>query len=81
MNDLATRVVLVALLPVVVYFIWRRRWLLRLSKDPEEHLLALCLGDKALMERLIHFERQKFPGVSRTEAAERAIVSRRRENM
>jgi hypothetical protein len=47
---------------------------------PERRLRLLCRGDGALTERLIEHEMQRRPGISRREAAGRAIDSYRRDN-
>ena len=50
------------------------------SNAPERRLRLLCRGDTALAERLIEYEMQRRPGISRREAAGRAVDSHRRDN-
>ena len=50
------------------------------SNAPERRLRLICRGDTALAERLIEYEMQRRPGISRREAARRAIDSHRRDN-
>ena len=57
-------------------------WWLRGTRrpTPDERLVGLCHGDRSMAERLIAFEQKRSPGLSRTQAATRAIESRQRDN-
>jgi hypothetical protein len=46
----------------------------------EKELYRICLGNKAQAERLIESEMTRAPGVTRAEAARRAIERYRRDN-
>jgi hypothetical protein len=47
--------------------------------DRETELLALCLGDRTQMERLIALETKRFPGILRAAAIDRAVHAMRRD--
>ena len=66
-------VVLLIVIAVIVYFVFRK------PSEPgpdreelEQRLLHLCLGDRALRERLIVAEQARAPGITREEAVDRA---------
>ncbi len=46
----------------------------------ERRLLMICRGDRDQMESLIAYEMRRKPGISRAEAAKRAVESYRRDN-
>jgi len=48
--------------------------------DPETRLLRACHGDREQAERLIAGEISRVPGISRPDAARRALQIRRRDN-
>jgi hypothetical protein len=50
------------------------------SRRAEAQLRRICLGDEAQAERLISIERARAPGISRAEAASRAVERYRRDN-
>lgn len=67
--------VLVGLLAVGLFLVWRflgpgRQ---RGSGSPEAHLVRLVHGDRGTADRLIRGEQARTPGLSRSEAAARAI--------
>src|SRR5574337_641030 len=49
-------------------------------REAERRLLVLCGGNKEQVWRLIMYERRRSPGISRAEAACRALESHRRDN-
>jgi hypothetical protein len=64
----------VAILGVMVLGAWwwlRRRS--RVSRQAETHLRRICFGDEGQVERLISGEMSRAPGISRAEAASRAV--------
>jgi hypothetical protein len=68
------------LLAGVVGAIWL--WLAhRGRKDAaEKELRQICLGNEQQTERLIESEMTRAPGISRAEAARRAVARYRRDN-
>jgi hypothetical protein len=57
---------------------WRAR---RASKyASEQELRRICLGDTRQAERLLESESARVPGLSRAEAARRAVERYRRDN-
>lgn len=68
------------LLAGVVGAIWL--WLAhRGRKDAaEKELRQICLGNERQAERLIESEMTRAPGISRAEAARRAVARYRRDN-
>jgi hypothetical protein len=46
----------------------------------EKELLQICLGNEGQAERLIEGEMNRAPGLSRDEAARRAVERYRRDN-
>jgi hypothetical protein len=50
------------------------------SHQAETRLRRICLGDDRQMERLINGERARAPGISRAEAASRAVQQYQRDN-
>jgi hypothetical protein len=47
---------------------------------PEKELRRICLGDERQAERLLESEMTRAPGLSRAEAARRAVERYRRDN-
>jgi hypothetical protein len=47
---------------------------------PEKELRRICLGDERQAERLLESEMTRAPGMSRAEAARRAVERYRRDN-
>jgi hypothetical protein len=45
------------------------------SQEVERQLLRRCMGDEAMVSRLIEHELQRRPGLSRSDAAARALES------
>jgi hypothetical protein len=77
MSDPATILILGAV------FLGAWLWLRRrdsASHQAEARLRRICLGDAAQVERLISSERARAPGISRAEAANRAVGRYRRDN-
>ena len=64
---------LLAAIALFAWLLWRRpappR---RADADLERRLLHLCLGDRALFERLVAAEQARAPGIARAEAIDRA---------
>ena len=52
----------------------------RKTRTPEARLLRICRGDAERADRLIEGELSRAPGISRVEAAARAIEKYRRDN-
>lgn len=56
-------------------------WLaVRDRRSPERDLQRACWGNGAQASRLIEYELQRTPGISRKEAASRALQSHKRDN-
>jgi hypothetical protein len=71
----------IAILVIVVLGVWL--WLRRgggAARNSEGQLRRICFGNDAQMERLIDFEMTRTPGISRAEAASRAVDRYRRDN-
>jgi hypothetical protein len=66
---------------VIVVAAW---WWLRYRKsragEAEAQLLRVCLGNDSQVERLINGEMTRSPGISRAEAASRAVRRYQRDN-
>jgi hypothetical protein len=58
-------------------WLWRRR---ADARAPETQLRRICMGDGDQVERLIGSEMSRAPGMSRTEAARRAVARYQRDN-
>ena len=52
----------------------------RPTKTPESRLVRICRGDTERADRLVAGELARTPGLSRSEAAARAIEKYRRDN-
>ena len=50
------------------------------SRHSERQLRRICLGDDRKVERLIDAEMIRIPGISRSEAASRAVDRYQRDN-
>ena len=50
------------------------------SRQAEKQLRRICLGDDGKVERLINAEMTRAPGISRGEAASRAVDRYQRDN-
>ena len=48
--------------------------------DAEQRLRQICLGDRPQAERLVDAEMARTPGITRTEAVERAVARHQRDN-
>jgi hypothetical protein len=71
----------VAILGVIVLGAWL--WLRRRSggsRLAETQLRRICLGNEGQVERLITSEMTRAPGISRAEAASRAVRRYQRDN-
>jgi hypothetical protein len=69
------------ILALVLLGIWL--WLRRSSagsRQAERQLRRICLGDDRQVDRLIHAELIRVPGISRGEAASRAVARYQRDN-
>jgi hypothetical protein len=64
---------------VVAVWLWLRHRS-RTSREAETLLRRVCLGNDAQVERLINGEMIRGPGISRAEAASRAVRRYRRDN-
>lgn len=74
-------VVAIAILGIVALGVWL--WLRRksdVSHKAETRLRRICLDDTAQVERLINAEMGRTPGISRAEAADRAVLRYERDN-
>lgn len=69
----------IAILIIVVFgaWLWVRR---KASNEAETQLRRICLGDDGQVERLIGTEMTRAPGISRAEAASRAVRRYLRDN-
>jgi hypothetical protein len=69
----------IAIFGVVVLGVWL--WLRRgAAQRAERQLRRICFGDDDQVERLINLEMTRAPGISRAEAASRAVDRYRRDN-
>jgi len=71
----------IAVLSVVVLGAWL--WVRRrsgASRQAETQLRRICLGNNPQVERLINAEMIRTPGISRAEAASRAVLRYQRDN-
>jgi hypothetical protein len=71
----------IAIAGVIVLAAWwwlRRRW--STSRQAETQLRRVCLGNDGQVERLINGEMTRSPGISRAEAASRAVRRYQRDN-
>jgi hypothetical protein len=50
------------------------------TRNSERQLRRICFGNDAQVQRLIDFEMTRTPGLSRAEAASRAVDRYRRDN-
>ncbi len=64
---------------VVAAWLWLRRRS-GTSRQAETHLRRVCLGNDGQVERLINGEMTRSPGISRAEAASRAVRRYQRDN-
>jgi len=69
---------IVLALVVVALIVWMR--VAGAGKRPESQLLKICQGDQAQAERLVEAEISRAPGISRGEAASRAVLRYQRDN-
>jgi len=70
-----------AVLGVIAVAVWR--WLRRghgTARQAESQLRRICLGNDGQVERLIQGEMTRSPGISRAEAASRAVERYLRDN-
>ena len=75
------RATAIAILAAIVLGAWL--WLRRrsgVSRQAEAQLRRICLGDHRQVERLIKGEMTRTPGISRAEAASRAVQRYQRDN-
>jgi len=69
----------IAIFLLIVFALWF--WLRRgATRQPERQLRRICFGDNDQVERLINLEMTRAPGISRTEAASRAVDRYQRDN-
>lgn len=71
----------VVILGVIVLgaWLWRRRRS-GASRQAETQLRRICLGNDGQVDRLINHEMTRTPGISRAEAASRAVRRYQRDN-
>jgi hypothetical protein len=74
--DNVTGVAILCLVALGVW-LWSRRGA---TRNAEGQLRRICFGDNDQVERLIHAEVSRAPGISRAEAAHRAVDRYRRDN-
>jgi hypothetical protein len=65
---------------IVVAAWWWLRYRKSRSGEAEAQLRRVCLGNDSQMERLINGEMTRSPGISRAEAATRAVRRYQRDN-
>ena len=71
----------IVILGVIVAGAWLWvRWRSDGKRGAESQLRRICLGDNAQVERLIANETARAPGISRDEAASRAVQRYQRDN-
>ena len=76
--DNVSAVAIVGVIVVAAWW-WRgRRW--SMSRQAETQLRRVCLGNDGQVERLISGEMTRSPGISRAEAASRAVRRYQRDN-
>jgi hypothetical protein len=71
----------IAILGVLLFGLWV--WMRRgrgATHNAERQLRRICFGNDAQVERLIDVEMTRTPGISRAEAASRAVDRYRRDN-
>jgi hypothetical protein len=61
-------------------WLWLRRKGGASSREGETRLRRICLGDDSQVDRLIKGEMARAPGISRAEAASRAVQRYQRDN-
>jgi hypothetical protein len=74
--DNGTGLVILGLIVLGLWF-WLRR---DPTRETETRLRRICFGDHDQMERLIEAEMTRTPGISRAEAASRAVDRYKRDN-
>lgn len=74
-----SRVVFVVLAAIVAGWLWFY-YRGRLSRRAEAQLQRICLGNQGQAERLISAEMKRAPGITRAEAAMRAVERYERDN-
>ena len=77
MPDEAWPWILIACVAAAVW-LWRSRRARQYA--PEKELHRICMGDTRQAERLLASEMARVPGLSRAEAARRAVERYRRDN-
>jgi hypothetical protein len=70
----------IAILGVIVLGVWLWRRRESGASQPETQLRRICFGDDSQVERLITSEMTRTPGISRAEAASRAVRRYQRDN-
>ena len=77
--DDATGIALLVFMAAGVW-LWLRRGRGGSTRSAEWQLRRICFGNDAQVERLIDFEMTRGSGISRAEAASRAVDRYRRDN-
>jgi hypothetical protein len=75
-----SRVVVLLVLAVIAGVWWWSRQRSEPSRRAEAQLQKICLGNELQAERLIAAELSRAPGISRAEAAMRAVQRYQRDN-
>jgi hypothetical protein len=73
-----TSLVVVILVAIVFLLVWSRRG--SAARRPEAVLERVCRGNMEQAERLIAGEMARTPGITRAEAARRAVERYQRDN-
>jgi hypothetical protein len=77
--DISIRVIIVLAMAVAVV-LWLRQHGGGSARSPETRLRQICHGNEAQAERLVQGELDRSPGISRAQAAARAVERYRRDN-
>ncbi|MBN1578416.1 MAG: hypothetical protein JW913_17780 [Chitinispirillaceae bacterium] len=77
-----TVIIIIAAAGIAALIFWRLKSRGRRagSSRTEQALLKVCFGDSERAERLIRYEISRAPGISRKEAADRAVWRYQRDN-
>ena len=77
MDDFSAIAIIAVIAVAAWWWLWRGSGA---SRQAETQLRRICLGDDDQMERLINGEMTRSPGISRAEAASRAVQRYQRDN-
>jgi hypothetical protein len=76
--DHVSAIAIAGVMDAAAWWWLRRRW--STSRQAETQLRRVCLGNDGQVERLINGEMGRSPGISRAEAASRAVRRYQRDN-